>query len=197
MKRFFLLAAAASLLAGCASYEAFPLNSSFAATCFLKEEREGLTVMARALTQEDCWKYLDRDVMICGYQPVQLLVQNNSKKNYFFSMSRVSLPSVPVQEVADKVHTWTATRATIYGVGALVLFPLIIPAIIDGIGSANANQALDRDFAIKTASDQPITPFSYMNKIFFVPEEAYQPRFQIALLDDETKEVLFFDVNVN
>lgn len=197
MRRLVVGALVSLFLAGCASYEAFPLGNFAVDGAFLREEKEGIVVMARALTKEDCRRYLDRDIVDFGYQPVQLFIQNNSEKSYFFSMNRVTLPAAPLYEVAQKAHTWTATRATCYGVGALFVFPLIIPAIIDGMGSANANRALDADFSMKTASDQRLFPYSHLNKIIFVPQHEYHPYFQVGLLQEGTNEMLFLDVQVN
>jgi hypothetical protein len=103
-------------------------------------------IVSKAFTPQDCDRYLDRNVIVEGYQPVQLYFQNDSDKSYLFSLNRIGLTVARPEEVAQKVHTSTAGRAFGYGVGALILWPLAIPAILDGIGSAKANKSLDSDF---------------------------------------------------
>jgi hypothetical protein len=104
-------------------------------------------VAAKAFDKMDCKRYLDRDVIKKGYQPVQLFIQNNSDKNYLLSLNRLSLPYVRPEEVARTVHTSTMGRILGYGIpGIVIAWPLIIPAVVDGVKSSEANEALDKDF---------------------------------------------------
>ncbi|MBS0603730.1 MAG: hypothetical protein JSS60_01695 [Verrucomicrobia bacterium] len=183
-------AAALLLLSGCASYRAAPL-SSLPSEGYKKDD---IIVSAKTFDKADCKRYLDRDVIQKGYQPVQLYIQNNSDSNYIFSLSRLSVSTARPDEVARKVHTSTVGRAVGYGVGALFLWPLAIPAVVDGVKSANANEALDNDFSSKTAMDRTIQAHSHFNKLIFVPVSEYQPRFTLELMDQETKMVKKVDV---
>jgi len=146
-----------------------------------------ILVVAKAFNKADCQKYLDRDVLSVGYQPVQLYIQNNSDKAFVFISDRVSLTCASAQEVAEKVHTSTVGRAVGYGAAAaLVFLPLVIPAVIDGVKSSQANTALDSDFAAKVAGNQMIFPHAHFNKIIFVPVGEYQSCFSVMLLDPES-----------
>jgi len=195
---FFAILSSALLLSGCASYRATALNNPpemilSSPACKSNE----IFIAAKKYTMHDCNKYLDRDVIANGFQPIQLYIQNNTNRSYIFSSSRVSLPCANSYEVANRVHTSTVGRAAGYGVASLVLWPLIIPAIVDGVKSANANDALDRDFFIKTASDQMINPYSYFNKIIFVPKTQYCSTFNITLIDVSSNQPVVFNVTVN
>jgi hypothetical protein len=148
---------------------------------------EPVAVLAKAYDKADCKRYLDRNVISKGYQPVQIYIQNNSDKNYVFSMDRVSLPCARADEVAETVHTSTVGRIVGYGLGALVLWPLVIPAIVDGLKSSEANASLDNDFAAKTAREQVIYKHSHLNKLIFVPLSDYQQNFNITLMDDANR----------
>jgi hypothetical protein len=174
-------------LSGCASYHAASLNTLASDVVNSTSRGQGdIVVVAKAFNKGDCKRYLDRDVIAEGYQPIQLYIENNGDKNYIFSLSRVSLPCAGPEEVAEKVHTSTVGRATGYGVGALFLWPLAIPAIVDGVKSSQANDALDIDFSSKTARDQIIQPHSYFNKLLFVPTNEYQPSFKLTLMDQNS-----------
>lgn len=186
------------VFAGCASYNAAPLNTlpSEPAKSILGSNSE-LLVVAKAFNKADCKRYLDRDVIAKGYQPVQLYIQNDSDRSYSFSLNRISIACARPEEVAEKVHTSTAGRAAGYGAAALIVWPLAIPAVVDGVKSANANESLDNDFSSKTARDQTIAPHSYFNKLIFVPVNEYQPTFTVKLIDQDTNKTKKLDIVVN
>ena len=93
------------LLSGCASYQAASLNTlSSDAMVSGMPGREEIVIVAKAFNKADCKRYLDRDVIAQGYQPIQLYIENKSDKNYAFSLSRVSLSCASPEEVAEKVH---------------------------------------------------------------------------------------------
>ena len=183
------------VLSSCASYKASSLSnlSSEVVITSLNKEEEVL-VVARAFDRDDCKKYLDRDVIAVGYQPVQIYIQNNSEKNYSFSLDRVSLSCARSEAVAETVHTSTVGRAAGYGVASLVLWPLAIPAVVDGVKSSKANASLDRDFSAKTAKDQTIQKYSNFNKLLFIPVEEYKDDFSITLIDQESGKQKILDV---
>jgi hypothetical protein len=153
-----------------------------------------VVVAARAFSQEDCKTYLDRDVIAKGYRPVQITIENKSDREYLFSLNRVTLPCPRADEVADKVHTSTVGRAAGYGAAAFFFWPFAIPAVVDGVRSAKANDALDLDFASKAAKDQRIEPYAYVNMLMFVPEKSFQRTFQVTLLDAATNAPRAFTV---
>lgn len=159
------------------------------------DKEEPIIVSAKTFDRMDCKKFLDRDVIAKGYQPIQLYIQNNSDHDYSFSLSRVDLPHATQEEVASRVHTSTIGRALGYGIpGLIVLWPLIIPAVVDGIKSSQANEALDSDFSAKIARDQTIKPYSHFNKIIFVPVRDFEESFQVTLIDMGSNEPKTFAV---
>jgi hypothetical protein len=188
----------ALLLSGCASYHAASLNglsSEVFTQSSTSASKAGIVIAAKALNKLECKRYFDRDVLKKGYQPVQLYIQNNSDMSYSFSLNRISLPCARSEEVAEKVHTSTIGRILGYGIpGLIIAWPLVIPAVVDGIKSSEANELLDNDFASKTARDQIILPHSCLNKIVFVPIAEYQPSFTITIMDQESNQPKNFNV---
>jgi len=189
--------AIAMALTSCASYSASPLCNPSADLIQIAPRNEGISVVSKTFTRSDCDRFLDRDVLAEGYQPVQIYIQNDSDKNYVFSLNRITLPIARPEEVAEKVHTSTVGRATGYGVGAIILWPLAIPAIVDGIKSSDANDALDNDFAAKAARDQVIFPHSRFNAIIFVPVHAYQNSYTLTLIDQDSRQPKIFNITSN
>jgi hypothetical protein len=181
-------------LSGCASYRAMPLNNMYSER--VRYTTPDVVMMAKAFDKRDCKRYLDRDVISKGYLPVQLAIENKSDRNYLFSLNRVSLPCASPEEVAEKVHTSTIARAAGYGAAALIFWPFAIPAVVDGVKSAQANDALDNDFTTKAAKDQLIAAHSHVNMVMFVPAESYHSSFHVTLIDLKNNQPREFDVLV-
>lgn len=186
--------ALATVFTSCASYSASPLCNPSPDLIQTSSAKEGISVVSKTFSKLDCDQFLDRDVIAEGYQPIQIYIQNDSDKNYIFSLNRITLPVARPQEVAEKVHTSTVGRAAGYGVGALILWPLAIPAIVDGIKSANANDALDNDFLAKAARDQLIFSHSRFNAIIFVPTHSYQDAYSLTLVDQASNQPKIFNL---
>lgn len=187
-----LAIAIAFLTTSCASYKAQTLGVLSPQTAPFSQKKEGVEVLCKAFNKQDCKRYLDRDVIAKGFQPVQISIENNTKHYLLFSKNNISVPCADPSYVASKVHTSTVGRSTAYGVGALFLWPLAIPAIVDGIKSSNANEALDSDFAGKTSCEQTIPPQGRLNGLIFVPVESYQESFTVMLINKDTQETISF-----
>ena len=198
LSSIFTISATLALLSGCASYHAAPLNNlSSDAVCSSSVKNSDVIVLARSFDKVDCKRYLDRDVLAKGYQPVQLYIQNNSDQSYSFSLDRIDIPHARAEAVAAKVHTSTVGRILGYGIpGLVVVWPLIIPAVVDGIKSSDANEALDMDFSSKAAKNQIINPYTHFNKILFVPVNDHKSSFNITLINQESNEPQTFKVFV-
>lgn len=187
MKKSIILLLLVAFLSGCATYRASALSNLSAECVLQKPASSNLSIGAKAFTKQDCRKYLDRDLLSKGYQPVQLYIENLSDNSYIFSTSRISLPLASAEEVADKVHTSLVGRIAGYGAAALVFTPLFaIPAAVDGFKSCKANEALDSDFSKKSAKNQIIAPYSEINMLLFVPLHSYQNTFSLTLMEEGT-----------
>ena len=178
----------------CASYKPAPLSNLQPEFAPYAETVEAVTLACKALSREDCKRYFDRDIIDKGFQPVQMTIINNSDKYLLFSTQGVSLPVCSPQEVADKCHTSTVGRATGYGVAGLIVWPLLIPAVVDGVSSSQANTKLDSDFGQKGMEQTVINPYSTHNGIIFFTKDDYQDSFNVRLVDRETKRKLEYSI---
>jgi hypothetical protein len=194
---FALLLMVIFIFSGCASYNAVPLSTLYSEMFQTSDSQNEKTVLiiAKTFNKSDCKKYLDRNVIGLGYQPIQLYIQNNSDKSYVFSLNRISMTCVRPEEVGEKSHTSTVGRSVGYGAAAWFTCGIfVIPAIVDGIKSSQANEALDNDFLSKSARDQIIFPHSHFNKLIFIPASEYQQTFTITLIDEETNQPKLFTI---
>ena len=164
-------------------------------TCNPANEGE-VVIAAKAFNTADCLRYLDRNVLKKGYQPVQITIQNNRTRPIIFYENAISLPCASVSEIAPLVHTSTFGRVAIYSVGGLFVWPLFIPAICDGIRSSEANHSLNHDFWAKSLQEQVINPHTCITGLVFIPRDYFQPIFCIDLWDAESQEKIQLTVDV-
>ena len=183
------------LLTGCASYNASTLSMLPQETAIQSKQDSNVLVSWKAFDKEDCKTYLDRDVISEGYVPVQVTIRNNSNDPMYFSPTNFSTPVSSPDEVAYKVHTSTGGRIAAWGIGGLIFFPLLIPAVVDGVGSANANDALDADYAAKTLKEHTIQPNSLFNGVVFIPQQYAEEKIEMFLVNMKTnKKVAFSEI---
>lgn len=186
------LVATCLLSSGCARYRAQPLLQLVNPCPAHPINTEDIKFAHKVFSPADCKIFLDRDVLRHGYQPVQITITNNSNRYLRFSARGISLPCVPPFEVAQRVHTSTVSRVVGWGVPGLFIWPFLIPAVVDGVGSENANKQLDIDYATKFARAQVIEPYTTLNGIIFVPLHSFNPHFTVTLVDQETREKITF-----
>jgi hypothetical protein len=179
---------------GCATYKPAPLPNLQPEFAPYSETIDNVTLSCKTLSKAECKKYFDRDIIDKGYQPVQLSIKNATKKYILFSNQGISLPVSSPEEVAEKCHTSTVGRATGYGVAGLFVWPLLIPAVVDGISSSQANTNLDRDFSEKNIEQIIINPFATHSGIIFIANNYFQDSFSVRLVDKETKEKFEYSV---
>ncbi len=206
------------LMAGCASYEAAtlqPLHIAMAEQCTQANVLVSATLhplqvaMTEQLTQANVlvsWKifdqrdaetYLGRDTIAEGYVPLQITVINQSGDPIYLSANNFSVPLASANEVANKVHTSTAGRVVGWGIPGLLLWPLLIPAVYDGISSSEANQALDADYLAKTITQHTIHPQSNFNGVVFIPRNLANQPITMFLVNQKTGEQLSYSLLEN
>lgn len=153
----------------------------------LSRSPSSIEVAAKPYKVADCRKYLGRNILATGYQPVQIIIKNTSDKNLIFSLDQISLPCEKVDQITGRVHSSTAGRSAGYGTAALLVSGLFaIPAVVDGVKSASANKTLDADYSNKAAKEQTLRPNAKLNGLIFVPSESYTHDFSVTLLEEDS-----------
>lgn len=180
------------LLTGCASYNASTLSMLPAETAIKSVQEPNVLVSWKAFDKKDCERYLDRNVLSEGYVPVQLTIRNNTNDPMYLNPNNFSIPVSSPNEVANKVHTSTGGRIAAWGVGGLIFFPLIVPAVVDGFKSANANKALDADYTTKAIREQTIQPHSSFNGVVFIPKKYAKEKIQMYLVNQKSNQKVAF-----
>lgn len=174
-------------VAGCARYQAKTLHRLIPQSA-MQSNAHSLSFAYHVFTPQDCKKYLDRNVIAKGYQPVQIAFMNNSNRHIKLSPQAFSFVCAQAYEVAQNVHTSTVKRAVGYGVAGLFVWPLLIPAVVDGFGSKKANEKLDYDYNKKILHDCIVSPYSMVNGLIFVPTDEFETPFTLRVTDINTDE---------
>jgi hypothetical protein len=179
------------VLAGCANYQASSL-SAISSTNSSKAEK--VSASWKVFDTKDCETYLGRDVLAKGYVPIQMTLENHSEDPLFISPDHFNIVLVPPQKVAEEVHTSTAGRVAAWGAGGLIFFPLMIPAVYDGLKSAEANRSLDADYSSKAITTRTILPYTSLSGIIFVPKEQMDRSIDMFVVNQRTQERISFSV---
>jgi hypothetical protein len=182
-------------LTSCARYSAKPL-AELHPKLYVTDNEE-IFVACHALTRAECRAFFDRDIIGQGYQPVQIAITNKSGATYVLRRESLSLVTAPPEHVASLVYTSTVGRVVAYGIGGLFFFPLWVPAIVDGYGSAEANRKLDADFREKSLQEvQLIPPRSVLSKVVFVPMNQREREVRLSLVDAMSDDTVDIDVPI-
>lgn len=157
---------------GCANYQSKTLPSperTFAGASYSQDE-EDVHVAVKFLSPQESKRYFGKKKVGTQFQPTLIAIQNNSREIYHFQKNQLSRPAISADMVAKECQFNTAARATAYAAGALFLWPLAIPAIIDGVGSSNANAKMESDFIMKELQDLDVSPgMTVQGVVFFDP----------------------------
>ncbi len=145
----------------------------------------------KQFTKADCHKYLGRNTILSkGIQPVQIQFTNNSEYSYILSADSFSFPCIPYQEVAECVSFNTAKRLTLWGIGTLFIWPLVIPFVIEAIESPKANERLETDFQNKSLDFTVVGPHQTVNKLVFVEKSEFSEHFSFSVVNMKNNEKL-------
>lgn len=180
-------------VSGCASYRAGNLPSSDVGVFKNAQDQDGLKVAVRFLDARESKQVFGVGKVYGLYQPVYIAIDNRTKTAYQFGKrSSINMQSVPAEEVAKNCGFSTVGRATAYGVAGIFIWPLLIPAVVDGCGSAQANQKMESDYMYKEIRDDRIQPNGLLNGVVFVSKMKEGDEFVIRLQNVDTNEIKLF-----
>ncbi len=193
MKRAMVICLVASFfLEGCATYHAGLLPTKDVMNYDNRQSQDNVYVIAKFLDTRETKQIFQFDLISRGIQPVFIVMDNRSPKTYDFKKSDINKQIMSAQEVADKCKFSTVGRATTYGVLGLFIWPFLIPAVVDGVGSSQANTKIENDYAYKEMQDGRLMPNGLMNGVVFVPKMKEGEDFTIRLKDVDTNGILRF-----
>jgi hypothetical protein len=156
----------------------------------------GLFVTSKAYDQEESKKYLNRDLLSRGYQPIQITIQNNTSSSFYLSTDSVNLPQEATGTIVRKVMKPVLARSIGYKVAGLLFWPLMIPGTIDGIKTIHSYSKLSKEFAAKAvkSQDEMLLPYSTIQRVLFVAQKEFRNAFVLTLVDQQTGRTQDFEM---
>jgi hypothetical protein len=197
MRRRICIALIGLFLFGCAHYRVSNLPSNNVMDYPNRSEQNGVTVACKVFDAAETKQIFSGNTLEKGYQPLYLIIDNRSGNTYQFDKrSSLSKRCTPAMEVAQVCGFNTAGRATAYGVAGLFVWPLLIPAVVDGVGSSNANQQMQADYAYKEIKGGRIIPNELRDGVAFVDKVKPGEILIVRLTNMESNEIALFEMEL-
>jgi hypothetical protein len=160
----------------------------------LFSEQDAISISVKPLTSEESEKYLKNDVLKFGYTPVQITIENQSLDPYLVTPESISLPLSKPKDIASAAKRSSLPASIGLRIAGYIFWPFSIPSTMHGIKTMEAYQKAKKELSIKSIKEEIIPPYTTMNRVFFVEQEAYQDSFSVTLINQETLESKIFSV---
>ena len=180
------------VISGCATYRSARLPSSDVTSFSNFQDQEGLKVAVKFFDARDTKKIFGVGKVYEVCQPVYIAIDNRTKSAYEFKKSMLNKQSMPAEEVAKQCGFSTVGRATTYGVLGLFIWPFLIPAVVDGVGSAQANEKMQDDYMYKEIKDDRVQPNGLLNGVIFVDKMKDGEEFTLRLRNVDNNDIKLF-----
>ncbi|MEI8329547.1 MAG: hypothetical protein WCG14_06085 [Chlamydiia bacterium] len=142
-----------------------------------------IQVVAKAYTPEESTKFLNKNLLRKGYQPVQITIQNNSSQEYSLSSGSVGLPTASPSKVTMKLMQSAIPRGIAFRIASFFFWPFMVPSTIDSIITMKTYQSIKNDLQSKLVKKEVIAPYSIYNRIVFVPIDQFKDSFDVSLIE--------------
>lgn len=189
-------------------YEGQPLSS----LSMKHKIEQKVIVLYKPLTNQESRKYLDRDWISKGYQPVQIAIENISSDPMQFTKEGLSLPVASKEMIKALAHRNNKLKATTIGAPSATMLSLgligllaapaafgLILLVPIGLGSAGMHTAssllkadakLDHDYDTKCLHDGVIPPRSVLEGVVFIPKKEYHDKFMLKVVDTKNNKLI-------
>jgi hypothetical protein len=170
------------------------------------KEQENVQVLVKPLTGKESKKQFGTNFIRRGYQPIQLVIENNNQSYFILHPWYIGLPIMSPERVAREAHTnafWVSW--SMIGIGAFIGIQWFAPltALIflafpteawirhtnKEITENTLNHAIDR-----TIESIVIPPFGTVTRYIFVAEKDFNPDFSLTVLNGKNNQPVQFNV---
>ena len=179
-------------IAGCASYRAGRLPTANVGSLSQHQDQDGLRVGVEFFDARESKQIFGVSKVSKVCQPTYIVIDNRTTDTYEFKKRMLSQQTMPAEEVAQECGFSTVGRATTYGVAGLFIWPFLIPAVVDGVGSSQANQRMQDDYMYKEIKDDRIEPNGLLNGVVFLGKMKTGEELAIRLQNVNNNEVKLF-----
>ncbi|MEW6101861.1 MAG: hypothetical protein AB1481_06175 [Candidatus Omnitrophota bacterium] len=180
---------------GCASYR--PAGSPSEDISFYpnKKEQAGLSIAIKLLDAKETRGTFKRNIHKKQVAPAFIIIKNDSQNVYKLKKGLNEQGLFSANEVADKGKFQVFWRAALFSpfIISIILWPLLLPAIVGGLGTVNANKSMREDYVNKEISDEEIHPGESLAGFLYFDSGSISKGLRIELTDVVTKEPIVFE----
>lgn len=160
---------------------------------------KGVYIEAKAYSSQESRQKLSYDLLHWNFQPVELIIQNNTATTFFLSSAGVETSLATAQDVALHVSSSSIPRGIVLKILGFFFWPIMIPATIDSIFTLKSHLDMRTDFHTKTIKEEgeQILPYSTAYRVIFVPIKHYEEQFTLYLQDASSQYLFPYPVSVH
>ena len=154
------------------------------------QQKSDVLLNVKKFSADDCRYFFGVNVINCGYQPIQLTVNNFSDSVVYLSPTNISLPLVSPKKVAKKCH-WK-TGEIMLGVGiiaSIFYWPALIPTVYSGYEMKDSNIEISKKIIqndiIHYMDNISILPLENVSRIIFVSAHNFSNNFLVSLFSQK------------
>lgn len=157
----------------------------------------GVTIESYIYDSAQSKTYLQKNLHSFGYQPVEIIIKNNTSYAYVLSEDGVSLPTANLNAVSFKAFKKGIPRALAFKAATLAYPPFHIVSAIDTIKNMKSNAKFKKRLGARLvkAEGEEILPFSTVERVLLVPKDKHQSDFSLTLIDKATGRQEVFQVH--
>ncbi len=145
---------------------------------------KNITITAKQYSPDESEKYLGRNLLSSGYQPIQVTIENHSKETYLISRDSISLPNATPGQVARSVSKKGLPRSIALKVAGFFCAPFMLLSTADGIYTIKTYSAMRSDYGAKgfKEKEEHLLPYSSTSRVIFVPKSKMKDSLTVTLL---------------
>ncbi len=141
------------------------------------QNRDDLDVYCYAYMQSDCETFFGADLLLYGYQPIQIHIVNNTSQSAFIRPGYIDREIYPSSRILPFIKFDTALFVYYAGLPSLLFYWPLVPLVVFPIGywlsQTNTDyENLLRSHTIEESDTIEIRPFSSLDKLVFVSTAA-------------------------
>jgi hypothetical protein len=139
----------------------------------VSQKKDDLDVYCYAYSQSDCETFFGANLLLYGYQPIQVHIVNNTSQSAFIRPGYIDREIYPSYKIFPFIKFDTALFVYYAGLPSLLFYWPLVPLVVFPVGywlsQKNADyEHLLRSHTIEEGDTVEIRPFTSLDKLVFV-----------------------------
>lgn len=162
-------------------------------------QREGVAIEVKAYSPNESREFLSKNLLSEGFAPVQVTVQNHSKKTYYLFRESVEVEHLEASSVTSHYTRSAIPRSIAFKVAAFFFWPFVIPSVLDSAYSFHSHYKMKSDFHAKSLKEEGevILPYSSVHRVLFFSSNKVPDEFTLYLQEAQSGRYTPFHLTIN